>query len=365
MQAVRPASKKPSLRDRVLEGLATGRPQVGPIQVHVDVTNRCNAACITCWDHSPLLKVARTGAWKSRRLPWETWQRLLQDLDAFESVGAVVLSGMGEPLTHPRIYDMMADVKARGWHLTVLSNLLAADLDRLCDAGIDNLLVGVHGATPEAYAAFHPGWDESDFFRMTRGLKALANAGVRTRHVQVINRDTAPDVPAMVRFGKRFEADRVNYKLASLAGGTEDCAITPEQRRWLVDEAVPEARTLSEQLGVRTNLDLFEQQLAAAGGDVTHVTAMDEVGCAMGFAYTRIAVDGTVLFCCNTEIEVGRVGEGSLAEQWYGPRWQDMRERIGRSEWFPGCARCGKFEQNVKWGERQRARGRVPFGASR
>ena len=48
----------------------------------------------------------------------------------------------------------------------------------------------------------------------------------------------------------------------------------------------------------------------------------------MGFAYTRIAVDGTVLYCCNTEIEVGRVGEGSLAEQWYGPRWQDMRERI-------------------------------------
>ena len=59
------------------------------------------------------------------------------------------------------------------------------------------------------------------------------------------------------------------------------------------------------------------------------------------------------------------MGEGSLREQWFGPRWQGMRERIGRSEWFPGCARCGKFEQNVKWGARQRERGLVPFGAKR
>lgn len=355
----------PALKTAILDGLAAGTPTVGPVQVHVDVTNACNAACITCWDHSPLLKVARTKAWKSRRLPWETWRALLDDLHAFESVGAVVLSGMGEPLTHPDIYRMMADVKARGWHLTVLTNLLAADLEQLCEAGVDNLLVGVHGATPDAYSAFHPGWDESDFFAMCKGLRALARAGVPTRHVQVINRDTAPDVPAMVRFGQRYSADRVNYKLASLAGGTEDTAITPEQRRWLVDEAVPEARRLAEALGVRTNLDLFSAQLAAAAGDVMSVTSMDDVGCAMGFAYTRIAVDGTVLYCCNTAIPVGKVGDGSLASQWFGARWQETRARIGRREWFDGCERCGKFEQNVKWGQRQRERGLVPFGARR
>lgn len=351
-------------RAAILVGLASGVPVVGPTQVHIDVTNRCNAACITCWDHSPLLRIARTQQWKSRRLPWATFERLMAELDTLGSVRAVVLSGMGEPLTHPKIYEMMAAVKARGWHLTVLSNLLAADLDKLCAAGIDNLLVGVHGATPDAYAAFHPGWDERDFFRMIRGLKALAQAGVRTRHVQVINRNTASDVPAMVRFAQRYEADRVNYKLASLSGGTEDCAITPEQHAWLRDEAVPEARRLSDELSVRTNLDLFEQQLAAAAGDATQVTAMADIGCAMGFAYTRVAVDGTILFCCNTEIEVGHVDGEPLRDQWFGPRWQAVRQRIRAGDWFPGCARCGKYEQNVKWAARQREAGAVPFGAS-
>lgn len=355
------------MKDRVLDGLALGRPVAGPIQVHVDITNRCNAACITCWDHSPLLRTARSRAWKQQMLPLDSWESLVEQLDGFGSVGAVVLSGMGEPLTHPYAYRMMADVKARGWHLTVLTNLLAADLDALCAAGVDNLLVGVHGATPDAYAAFHPGWDEQDFFRMTRGLRALAAAGVRTRHVQVINRDTAPDVPAMVRFGQRYEADRVNFKLASLRGGTEDCAVTAEQLDWLVREAVPAATDEAERLGVRTNLHLFARQLAAAqaGEEGRTTTDMTGIGCAMGFAYTRVAVDGTVLFCCETEIPVGHLDDGPLEQQWTGPRWQAVRDRVGRGEWFDGCARCGKVEQNVKWAERQRALGRVPFGAAR
>ena len=35
---------------QVLDGLAQGRPLAGPMQVHLDITNGCNAACVTCWD---------------------------------------------------------------------------------------------------------------------------------------------------------------------------------------------------------------------------------------------------------------------------------------------------------------------------
>jgi len=336
-------------RRTVLAGLAAGVPQGGPLQVHIDVTNACNAACITCWDHSPLLRVARSLAWKRRSLAWDRFERILGQLDALGSVRAVVLSGMGDPLVHPRIDDMMAAVKERGWHLTVLSNLLAADPDRLATAGIDNLLVGVHGCTPDAYTAFHPGWTEQHFFRLCRSLRTLSEAGVPMRHVHVINRDTAADLPATPSFAKRFGAQRVNAKLASLAGGTEDCAITEPQRQWLLDEGLPQARQEADRLGVATNFDLFEAQLRA-GGLVT--TDMDPVGCAMGFVYTRITVDEDVLFCCNTELKVGSLKGGDLGELWYGPDWQAVRDRMARKQWAPGCERCGKYEQNVKWARR-------------
>lgn len=341
-------------RARVLRGIAAGRPLIGPQNVHIDVTNACNAACITCWDHSPLLRVPRPASWKRRSMPRARFDAIVAQLGTLGSVEAVVLSGMGDPLVHPDIYDLITTIAQRGWHLTLLSNLIAADPERLATAGVDQLLVGVHGARPETYAAFHPGWSETQFFRLCKTLRVLGRAGVRMRHVQVIDRNTAPDVPDMVAFGRQFGADRVNFKLASLAGGTERTAITADQLQWLREEGVPLARERARAQGVHTNLDLFETQLAAAAGAPLTTTPIREIGCYMGFVYTRITVDEDVLFCCNTAVKVGSLREADLAALWEGAAWQAARDAVAEGRYFEGCERCGKYEQNVKWAARVR-----------
>lgn len=341
-------------RAEVLAGMRVGRPTSGPLQVHVDITNGCNAACITCWDHSPLLEAPRSNDWKRRRMSLDTFRRLMVELDEMNSVRAVVVSGMGDPLTHPHVYEMLAEVKRRGWHLTVLSNLVGADIDRLCASGVDNLLVGVQGASIDAYTAFHPGWTEKQFTTLCRYLRRLQRAGVNTRHVQVISRETADEVVEMVRFGKLFRAERVNFKLASLADGTEACRVTPEQLSWLVEQGIPQARKLADALSVNTNLHLFERQVAAAARNAEASVPIADVGCWMGFVYTRITVDGEVLYCCNTEVSVGRLDQG-FSSLWWGERWQKLRDTLAGGHYFRGCDRCGKFEQNAKWAERLRA----------
>lgn len=344
-----------AVSDPVLDGVASGAPLVGPRTVHIDVTNACNAACITCWDHSPLLREPRPIAWKRRRIELDRFSRLVDELAAIGSVRQVIVSGMGDPLVHPDIYAMLALVKEQGWHLTVLSNLIAADIDRLVEAQIDQLLVGVHGATPRAYAAFHPGWSEREFFTVCRYLRRLAATDTRVRHVQVINRDTAEDLVAMVGFADRFGADRVNYKLASLYGGTEDCSITAEQLERLRARDVGAARALAAERGVATNLDLFERQLDAAAGHARATTPIEGVGCFMGYLYTRITVDLDVLYCCNTAVRVGNLErDGGFAELWSGPAWQELRDRLRAGRYLPGCDKCGKFEQNLKWSSKVR-----------
>ncbi len=342
-----------SKRD-VLAAIAAGVPGPGPRTVHVDVTNACNAACITCWDHSPLLVEQRSPAWKKRRIDRAMFDELIEDLAALGSVQAVILSGMGDPLVHPDIYAMIERVKREGWHLTVMTNLIAADIDQLAAAGVDQFLVGVHGATPTAYSAFHPGWDEREFFTLCRYLRRLGQTAAKVRHVQVINRDTAPEFVDMVRFAAQFRADRVNFKLASLAGGTETCRITDEQRRQLATDAVPRARALAAELGVATNLDLFAAQLAAGDEDDSATVPIAEVGCFQGYVYTRITASLDVLYCCNTEVRVGSLADARLSELWRGEAWQGLRDRLRRGDYFAGCERCGKFEQNVAWSRRVR-----------
>jgi MoaA/NifB/PqqE/SkfB family radical SAM enzyme len=343
------------MKRAVLDGIAAGVPQTGPRTVHVDVTNACNAACITCWDHSPLLTEARSVAWKKRRIDRAVFDELVTDLAALGSVKAMILSGMGDPLVHPDIYAMIARVKREGWHLTVMTNLIAADIDRLAPLGVDQFLVGVHGATPVAYSAFHPGWDEREFFTLCRYLRRLGQTGASVRHVQVINRDTAPEFVDMVRFGHQFRADRVNFKLASLFGGTETCRITDEQRRWLAADGIPRARALAAELGVATNIDLFDTQLAAGEEDDAATVPIADVGCFMGYVYTRITASLDVLYCCNTEVKVGSLADARLSDLWRGEAWQALRDRLRRGDYFAGCARCGKFEQNVAWSKRVKA----------
>lgn len=341
-----------SRAEEVLQGLRAGRPVAGPLTVHIDVTNGCNAACVTCWDHSPLLTEARPAAWKRQRLDWARFQALTDDLARLGGLRGVVLSGMGEPLTHPDIYRMIAACKARGWHVMMITNLVAADVEALCASGVDQLLVGVQGVTPDSYAAFHPGWTERHFFTMCRYLRRLQRTSVAVRHVQVIDVHTAPELVEMVRFGQSFGADRVNFKLASLARGTEATAITEDQRAWMSREGVPAARALAERLGVATNLDLFEAQLGA-GGRAT--APIQQVGCAMGYVYSRVTVTGEVLYCCNTAVKVGSLDEAPFSELWYGPRWQALRAHLAAGRYFQGCDQCGKIEQNTKWMGRLRA----------
>jgi MoaA/NifB/PqqE/SkfB family radical SAM enzyme len=354
---IQPAATKESVlrESRVLRlrGIAEGRVLTGPQTVHVDLANGCNTNCVTCWDHSPLLVDARSNAWKRKRVAFEDFQMLAADLASMNSVEAVILSGMGDPFVNPDIYRIIEVSKRHGWHVTVLTNALLADAERVLALDVDMMLISVNGVTAQSYVAFHPNLTARDFERLLSLLEQFARRGKRFKHVQVINRDTAGEVPEMVRFAARYSAAQITYKLASLGHGTESCAITDEQRARLKEEWIPEALAEAERLGVQTNLDVFAGQVEAGG---LATAPIKQVGCFMGWTYARVTVEGKILFCCSTEVEVGDLAAGKFSEQWFGARWNETRKRLMQGHYFAGCAQCGKLNQNVKIGRKVRER---------
>ncbi len=342
-----------AVRKLRLQGIAEGRVLTGPQTVHIDLANGCNTNCTTCWDHSPLLLRPRAPEWKRKQMSLEVFTALAEDLASIGSVEAVILSGMGDPFVNPEIYRMVEVCKRYGWHVTILTNLLLADAERVLELGVDEMLISVNGVSAASYTAFHPNLRASDYERLCSLLERFKEAGKRFKHVQVINRDTAPELVEMVYFAHRYGARSITYKLASLGRGTEQCAITDEQRQEMLERLIPLARFEAMNRGIETNLDVFERQLRA-GGLATAPIA--EVGCFMGWSYARVTVDGRLLFCCSTEVEVGSLAEGSFSEQWYGERWNKVRERLMRADYYPSCSQCGKLNQNVKLGRKVRAK---------
>lgn len=326
------------MSDRHVErfrGYLEGLPRTGPETVHIDVTNACNLDCVTCWNYGPTLSAPKDTRWKRQRIDPAVFAQVLGEVAA-SGVERIVLSGGGEPFTHPDIEDFIARVKRLGLRLTVISNGTLVDFDRLRGLGVDQLLLNLASATPESYVAYHPNQGPETFHRLVAGVERLRGV-TAVNLVQVINGLNAHELVPMVELAHRLGA-RSSFKVGDVPAGTEHFSLTPGQRAWLVDEGIPAARKAAKRLGVRHNLEAYARQLLGQAEG-----ALPD--CFAGYLYSRISVDGRVFFCC-AHLEAGHVQEGPFEVVWRSPRYQALRERLRRREPFPACARCGKHDMN-------------------
>lgn len=185
-----------------------------PYILRVEATNTCNLRCPGC----------ATG------LGINPTPKGFLDLDAFRRVLDEVsptllltrLDGLGEPLLHPRIADLVALAHARGSATALSSHFgertlrpgLAADL---VDAGLDYLVVSIDGPTQESYERYRVGGTLRVVTEHVRELVAVRRAR-RSRvpliEIQFIgfdhNRHLAGDMTALV---ESLGADRLRWKM--------------------------------------------------------------------------------------------------------------------------------------------------------
>lgn len=316
-------------------GYLEQKVRVGPETVHVDVTNVCNLDCVTCWNYAATLDTPKPVAWKRQRIEPEVFFRVLNEV-AEAGAERVVLSGGGEPFTHPEMPRFVRAVKHRRLRLTVITNGTLCDFDELATLGVDQLLLNVASGSPETYVAYHPNQPKETFHRLVEGCRRLRGV-TAVNLVQVINGLTAHEVVAMVELASDVGA-RVSFKVGDLPKGTQHFALTDAQRRGLLEEGLPAARKRAKQLGVRHNLDAFERQLRGV--------KEQQPPCFAGYLYSRVSVDGRVFFCC-AHLEAGHLAEGSFSQVWKSPRYDAVRQTLHRGGTFAACQRCGKHDLNV------------------
>ena len=114
-------------------------------RLYLAPTSRCNLRCAMCFRNSWIDET--TGD-----MDETTFKKVLAHIP--ESVETVFFGGMGEPLAHPHILDMVRAVSATGRRTELLSNgsLLTEEVSAaLLDAGLDMLWLSVDGLSEERY----------------------------------------------------------------------------------------------------------------------------------------------------------------------------------------------------------------------
>ena len=150
---------------------ATGSGDLGaPLYIAWQVTNECNLACLHCIEESGPGK-----AFHDELSDEQIFGVLEQAMDL--DVPYLSFSG-GEPMVHPRFFDMVAYVCGRNAQLKIETNGHYLDADncaRLKELGVKAVQVSLDGASRETFNRMRV---RGDYDRALEGCRSLRAAGV-------------------------------------------------------------------------------------------------------------------------------------------------------------------------------------------
>ncbi|HWQ05219.1 MAG TPA: radical SAM protein [Longilinea sp.] len=112
-------------------------------QVYVEPTSQCNLDCRIC--------VRKTWSEPTGFMGIDTFQNLIDGLRQMPSVKRVNFWGIGEPLLHPEIVSMVAQVNALGVETQIITNGLLLDQTKaegFIQAGLDRLILSIDSVSP-------------------------------------------------------------------------------------------------------------------------------------------------------------------------------------------------------------------------
>ena len=325
------------------EGDLILHPRVPNVRkLYIEPTTACNLQCSTCirnvWD-DPIAAMKQ-----------ETFEHIVASLSSLPDLKRVIFTGFGEPLTHPRILDMIAAIREREIAVTVGSNglLLTPQMTReLVRLGVDRLVVSVDGVKPETYEEVRG----ADLGKVLENLHRLNE----------IKQEMNTLLPAL---GIEFVALKSNYKeldrLTNLAMQLQASrvlvsnvlAYTEEMKSEILYGYEPQEPFKSSGFPVQTgafiawgNLELPHMHWGAERrcrfvNDRATVVGWDGgvAPCyALSHNYSYYAIDGRKKNV--TRYVLGNVNDSSLAEIWMSEDYTRFRSEVLIFH-FPSCPDC-------------------------
>src|SRR5437588_2747465 len=119
-----------------------------PTYIQLEPVGQCNLRCQMC-----PIQFRQDGPPNGPPafMKFDDFTRMIDELPTLQELH---LQGLGEPMMHPRFFDMVAHAARKGVRVTTNSNLTLLNperAERCASCGLEELHVSIDGATPETY----------------------------------------------------------------------------------------------------------------------------------------------------------------------------------------------------------------------
>ena len=192
-----------------------------------NITRTCNLRCVHCYSDSNAMQYPG-------ELTWEQMEKVVTDLSAYE-VPALLLSG-GEPMIHPRFFDLVDLATEAGLKLTISTNgtLITPEKAALLKAAN----VAYVGISLDGIGKIHDEFrrKEGAFDGAVRGFKNCHDVDQKTGLRLTLTRHNVENINQILDFIEDKEIKRVCfYHLVPAGRGSEMQVLGANEARGAID----------------------------------------------------------------------------------------------------------------------------------
>jgi radical SAM protein with 4Fe4S-binding SPASM domain len=283
-------------------------------------------------------------------------------IDQFDGLEELHLQGLGEPMMHPRFFDMVAHAVRKGARVTTNSNLTLLNptrAERCVTSGLDTIHVSIDGATAETYERIRV---RSKLDKVTRNLQMLLDArrnlGSATPHLQmvmVIMRQNLHELPDLVRFADRWSMESLfvqhlchDFGESSLPAHyrpmrefvEEQTLLNEDQSR--VEEVFAAARAVARETGVQLRLPRTQPRPHPPG-------TPGPQRCDWPWRGAYVSYQGEAMPCCMIatpdRMTLGNFGKEGVEGVWNGRAYESFRQQLASDEPPEICRSCSVYQR--------------------
>ena len=341
----------------------------GPRRVELHLTNKCNHNCIVCWVRSPYLKETDE-EYQKQELPYGIVIKLIGELRRI-GICSIHISGGGEPLMHPKFWDILSYIKEQRIECRLNTNfslLNEEDIKRLVSLKLDGLTVSLWAASPESYMGTHLNVPKDTFPKIERGLKLLSDLkklkGQKIPIVDIYNvicNVNYKEIDEMVEFAKSCCADNCLFALADVIKGQTDIfSLSPSQEGYVIEK-------IKYWIKEDFNYDIDDRNFVKVTSYLHQLlwnkkrfqSDNTESPCYTGWMFSLVEASGNVSFCCKSTREpVGNIREDNFSKIWNSERQRKFRKsaisgNVSFKHFSSATCRkgCDNIEDNI-WAHR-------------
>lgn len=293
-----------------------------PIYVQVEATTKCNLKCRTCRRTNEVNQDISLGLFKSIVNEFKNSTFIPRRLD---------LTGLGEPLFHPDVAEMVSYAKRFGFRVSLTSNLTVWNRNspgKLIESGLDYLYVSFDGASKDTFESIRVG---SNFERVVDNIRQVVRAkkNMKSRSPKILFESTiseynTAEVPQIVKLAESLGVDGV-YFFRQVTSGKEDYG--------------------SDYFATQNwkNLSNSGIEIQASSPESPPRPCVGVIGC-------YITYDGKVLQCNRliqllpraeySRFQFGDLRKNSLSEIWFSRRNRLFRTRVALGLYSSLCRSC-------------------------